>query len=636
MLRDLIAWVLNNYLGKYVGNLNTAQLTIALLSGEVELENLPLRRDALRNLGLPLQALSGSVGKIKLQVPVRQFWTAPWCIHIEKVNVVVGPVNLEEWDAEAEEQADFDFKVARLDRFEAKWRAAREASIEGGYYASSYSGWMNFGTSLVTNIVENLQLKISDVHIRYEDAISVPDQRFACGVTVQWLSAQTCPTSTSNQASFKVMELQNLSLYWDRLETAEIYGETPSTELAAVMEKSRFQHQFIVSPVSAQAKLKRDRSEIPLRTRSRPRLVCDLVLEEVSMSLADWQYNQMVECVRGLDDIAKYRRFHLLRPHTTVREDVRAWWKYAARCHGFFRGENCFTSPNYIRNNVRYIEIYSKLIRNPNEVLSAEEKEHKDHLERVREYEELKNLREICMNRIPCPEVKPPAKEESQSQGRSMLHFWFPQWLGWYNNAGSDVKASPEAAESSATPSAKDLLEDDILNALSTGVDTNSVLKRDAVFGKFDFTLKKGTLDICSGSPDGSKPMIQFFFENLILSLESRPRSASHLVGLSLGSVLLKDRITPNTEFPDVIRPQVKEENKRQLIPKRTLSNIFTGTSTPQVASQQPQVNEPLFVLQYERKPLSYSADYRLFVKSQSLDIVYNTGTPWKGGGGWG
>lgn len=35
MLRELIAWVLNNYLGKYVENLNTAQLTIALLSGEI-------------------------------------------------------------------------------------------------------------------------------------------------------------------------------------------------------------------------------------------------------------------------------------------------------------------------------------------------------------------------------------------------------------------------------------------------------------------------------------------------------------------------------------------------------------------------------------------------------------------------
>lgn len=34
MLRELIAWVLNNYLGKYVGNLNTAQLTVALLTGK--------------------------------------------------------------------------------------------------------------------------------------------------------------------------------------------------------------------------------------------------------------------------------------------------------------------------------------------------------------------------------------------------------------------------------------------------------------------------------------------------------------------------------------------------------------------------------------------------------------------------
>lgn len=60
------------------------------------MENLPLRRDALRNLGLPLQALSGTVGKIKLQIPVRQFRTAPWCILIENVYVVVGPVNLDE------------------------------------------------------------------------------------------------------------------------------------------------------------------------------------------------------------------------------------------------------------------------------------------------------------------------------------------------------------------------------------------------------------------------------------------------------------------------------------------------------------------------------------------------------------
>lgn len=33
MLEGLVAWVLNNYLGKYVENLNTDQLSIALLQG---------------------------------------------------------------------------------------------------------------------------------------------------------------------------------------------------------------------------------------------------------------------------------------------------------------------------------------------------------------------------------------------------------------------------------------------------------------------------------------------------------------------------------------------------------------------------------------------------------------------------
>lgn len=67
-----------------------------LFSGEVELENLPLRKDALRNLGLPLQAHKGIVGRIKLQIPVRQFRSAPWCITVEDVYIVIGPTNLDE------------------------------------------------------------------------------------------------------------------------------------------------------------------------------------------------------------------------------------------------------------------------------------------------------------------------------------------------------------------------------------------------------------------------------------------------------------------------------------------------------------------------------------------------------------
>lgn len=219
------------------------------------MENLPLRRDALRSLGLPLRAVSGTIGKIKLQVPIRNLRSAPWCISIERVYIVIGPYDLNDWDADAEEQADIDYKVGRLDRLEAKWRAAREASsLEGGYYASSYSGWMSYGTSIVTHVVENMQLKINDVHIRYEDSISIPNYRFACGITIDSLSAQTCDANwqpglaagANSSASYKLVELQSLNVYWDPLNHAEVFSETISSELVVSETERQRESVFIV------------------------------------------------------------------------------------------------------------------------------------------------------------------------------------------------------------------------------------------------------------------------------------------------------------------------------------------------------------------------------------------------------
>ncbi|XP_031630682.1 vacuolar protein sorting-associated protein 13D isoform X2 [Contarinia nasturtii] len=642
MLRELIAWVLNNYLGKYVHNLNTAQLSVALLSGEVELENLPLRKDALRNLGLPLQALKGTVGRIKLQIPVRQFRTAPWCIIVEDVYVVIGPINLDEWDTDAEEQAELNYKLSRLDNLEAKWRAQREAALEGGYYASSYSGWLSYGTSLATNIIENLELKIKNVHIRYEDAaITVHDQRFACGITIDSLSARSCDSnwiagfsSSWNQtsASFKLVELTSMSIYWQPLNNQERFADSTFEELVQNFQqwKTATKHEYIVSPVSAQARFKRDRSEMPLRTRSRPRLTCDLILNEVQLTLSDWQYKQMVECVRGLDDISKYRRFRLLRPEQSVHEAPKAWWLYAARCNGV-KIVPRHSIRNITKENLRYIDIYTKLIINPNETLSNEQKDFKDKIEKERDYYELKFLREVCMSRIPNDDVN---AVDTNNQGRGMLLQWFPQWWGWYKTPQADPQSTDALVISTISstdviqPKDQNQLEDEILNALSSGTVDNSLLKRDTVFGKFNFTLKKGVLDICSSQNNMEKIMLQLQFQNLLLDVETRPRSGSHFVGLSLGSVLLKDFITENSEFPDLIKPQVKEDATTVSHNRRSRGSFLIGglnsSNSNSNASLAGLISEPIFQLNYERKPLSHNTDYRLLIKTQSLDVVYN------------
>lgn len=65
-------------------------------SGSVELENLPLKKGALRQLGLPVHLKHGLIGKIKLKVPVTQLRSAPWIIAVEHLTVVLKPSSIQE------------------------------------------------------------------------------------------------------------------------------------------------------------------------------------------------------------------------------------------------------------------------------------------------------------------------------------------------------------------------------------------------------------------------------------------------------------------------------------------------------------------------------------------------------------
>lgn len=479
---------------------------------------------------------------------------------------------------------------------------------------------MNYGTSLITNIIENLQLNIKDVHIRYEDSITIPDRHFCCGLTIESLTAQSCDSNwipgftanwAQNQATFKIVELNSLSLYLDPLEPDEIFSTLESNELNAAIEKlkAKLNHEFIIKPVSAQAKLKRDRSETPLRTRSRPRMTCDLHWNEVSLSLNEYQYDSMVNAFRGLDDVAKFKKYRLIQPNQSVKENPRSWWQYAARCHGFFKHQN----PTVLaQNNLKYLSICKRLIANPNETLTTGDKDFKEMIEKERSLDDLRELREICMILLPQPnEIK------NEQGGKSMLLHWFPQWWGWYGNSTNTPSPTNLNQESQSS------FEDEFLNALNDTVETNSILKRDAVFGKFQFILKKGTLDVFQGGFNTElSQMIQFQFENLLLNVESRPRSGSHYVSLSLGSILVKDHLTVKTEFPDIIKPQSKDDMQQKTKIQRSRLTLSLTPASPPPPSEDNL--EPLLQIEYEHKPLGCSTDYRLLVKSRSLDIVYN------------
>ena len=65
---------------KYLENLDTDQLSISFLQGEVELEIVPLRKDALRFIELSIEVNTGVVGHIKLTIPVSRMRSELWTL----------------------------------------------------------------------------------------------------------------------------------------------------------------------------------------------------------------------------------------------------------------------------------------------------------------------------------------------------------------------------------------------------------------------------------------------------------------------------------------------------------------------------------------------------------------------------
>ena len=150
MLEGLATWFLNNYLGKYLENLDTDQLSISLLSGQVELDNVPLRKDALRFLEPALEVKSGVVGHIKLTIPVSRLRSEPWSLALEGVTIVLGPQKFSQYDEEADDQVRLETKLAALDGIESDWRAAQDNS--SGYYPVT-SSWLSYGSSYIGTIL---------------------------------------------------------------------------------------------------------------------------------------------------------------------------------------------------------------------------------------------------------------------------------------------------------------------------------------------------------------------------------------------------------------------------------------------------------------------------------------------------
>ncbi|XP_048240313.1 vacuolar protein sorting-associated protein 13D-like isoform X2 [Haliotis rufescens] len=656
MLEGLAAWVLNTYVGEYVENLNTDQLSIALLQGAVELENLPLKKDALKSLDIPLEVKSGLIGKITLQIPLSRLRSEPWVISIEKLYLVAGPLTDIKYDHEKEKETERSAKADMLDALEAKWQVQRQGKQQD--YASSSSSWFSYGASMAANILENIQLHVKDVHIRYEDEYLNPSCPFACGVTIKNLSAQSTDrswlskfvSSSDSDTMFKLADLQDFSVYCDT--NASMLGDLSMSDLADALQRGMFvstadgnfhDHEYMLNPVSAQAQIKRRTTTLPLRSASDPRISVDITLDNTAFQLSTEQYQSLLLWQSEFERHGVRRQHRKWRPAETVKNSPRKWWTFAIDCHlSKIQDRNKRHTKAFMLERagkaIAYTKAYTAVLTEDNPGPGV--KTSLEDLEEELGFDELKVLRELILSKLRSENRLPRKSPSSVDQStpsptgehrQGLFQRWFPGWSGWYQAADPQTEV---AGSSDDTQGESDVdvpaeavgqaeLEQEILDVILDSTENTSLLRKDTVFASMTFSLSKGSFELVEsrGPHKGASPLAELQCSTINMEFESRPRTSAMKFKLAVGSLHLQDKTTHNSVFPYIVSPQSQESIGHSPSP---LPRPRTAERLSPRPSLQDTQEWKFFELSYEKHPPSSFFRYKTSIKTRPLDIVYS------------
>ncbi|KAI0466100.1 hypothetical protein F4859DRAFT_527562 [Xylaria cf. heliscus] len=618
MLEGLVAGLLNRFLGMYVKNFDPTQLKVGIWSGDVKLRDLELRREALDQLKLPINVVEGHLGQLTLIIPWSNLRGAPVKVFIEDVFLLASPKEEAAYDPEEEDRRKQRIKMEKLDSAE----LIKERNQEGLSQEEQKKS-QSFTESLVTKIVDNLQVTVKNIHVRYEDSISAPGHPFALGVTLEEFSAvstdgQWQPTFIQNtsKTTHKLATLAALAVYWNT--DSELLGSgrevsegaklVPHGEMLTKFKAmigtgegaTGSNHQYILKPVSGQAKIELDKSGDTYT----PKFKANLLFDEIGVVLDDDQYRDALMMADLFHYFIRHQEYKRLQPKgVTPKEDPRAWLNFAANAVlSKIQERNRRWTWDYFRerrdDRLRYIELFKK--KKAHQQLSPQETDDLNKLEWKLGYEDLRFWRSLARNQLRKENAEalknaPPKTEQQQG------------WLSWV--WGSKPAETTDASENTQMTEEQrqelyEAIDWDEKAAIADAVDS----PRDAVKFQVDASLSTGSFTLRQ-SPHGSRTdLLSLHFD--VFKASAMKRTDSVLADISLGDFRVNDGTTPDSLFKEIVRVKDAPDSHRQ----KRLSMAELETST----------RETFFDLQIEQNPLDGEGDFAVTAKLKPLEIVWN------------
>ncbi|XP_071370321.1 intermembrane lipid transfer protein VPS13C-like isoform X2 [Centroberyx affinis] len=118
VFESLVSDLLNRFIGDYVENLDKSQLKIGIWGGNVVLENLKVKENALSEFDVPFKVKAGQIGKLTLKIPWKNLYNDAVVATLDGLYLLVVPGATIKYDAVKEERYLQEAKQRELQRIE--------------------------------------------------------------------------------------------------------------------------------------------------------------------------------------------------------------------------------------------------------------------------------------------------------------------------------------------------------------------------------------------------------------------------------------------------------------------------------------------------------------------------------------
>uniref|UniRef100_A0A8C4FEN5 Vacuolar protein sorting 13 homolog A n=1 Tax=Dicentrarchus labrax TaxID=13489 RepID=A0A8C4FEN5_DICLA len=533
VFESLVVDVLNRFLGDYVVNLDSSQLKLGIWGGDAILTNLEIKENAL-------------VSEIVLKIPWKNLYTQSVEATLDGVYLLIVPTASIKYDAEKEEKQLQEARQRELQRIEeTKLKAAEQEN-------PNLEKQDTFVEKLVTQVIKNLQVKISNIHVRYEDDVTNPNCPLSFGVSLKNLSLQLYTTLISLFCpSSQLVQLDNLFAYWN-VNSIHFSNHNVMPRLIIALN-NLFLWSTVFRPISADAKLRMNpRSDVDF---SAPKVDLMVNLCEVAIELNRPQYISILELLGSVDMMSRNLPYRKYRPVVQVHKNSRIWW-------------------NYVITGILEVDVKPRLhmwswqhIRRHRQMVKCYRKLYKTKITSKKPSEDL--LKELQASKAGLCIYRPGVKmEEEESQG----------WLSWVWNWGGEAETKTKEAKT----------------------------------GGFDELLTPA---------EKSKLYTAIGYSDTVAN-PNLPKNVSHFPRRHPLQLLIHFRLSTLTQRPGAqaikITAQLSLFEVTGLASNRPAPTLLSSRKAATGAGS------PLLCILFETNPLDESANQRLHVESQPLEIIYD------------